>query len=87
MDFIFNILIGVYVGFCLCRIFTPSKTDIKNELELEHNAAIHRAFMHGFECGKSKGKEEAIFNKYTPNELRAALDLPPIEGGEKWIIK
>lgn len=78
MSFLITILCGMLAGFCLCRIFTPSKNEIKAELEIERNAAVNRAYMQGYERGKKEGEEAAIFKKHTTNDIRAALGFPPI---------
>lgn len=76
--FLFYVLCGMLAGFCLCRIFTPSKTEIKEELEIERNAELNKAYMQGYEHGKKAGEEAAIFKKYSVNDIRAAFGFPPI---------
>lgn len=47
------------------------KTDIQ--------AQINNAYIKGYEQGIEQGKRDAILQKYTPNQIREIVGLPPIE--------
>ena len=80
---IYGLIAGAFIGVMIMSI----KNTIKAPNEQERNAELNKAYMQGYELGKAAGEQEAIFKKYTPNDLRAFFDLPPIEGGEEWAIK
>ena len=44
------------------------------------NKRVNEAFIQGYERGKKDGERDAISRKYTPNQVREILGLPPIDG-------
>ena len=47
----------------------------------EIDRLVATAYCEGFQQGFEAGKEETILTKLTPNEIRAACGLGPIEVG------
>lgn len=47
--------------------------------EKELNAQINRSYLKGYNQGYDAGIRDGIFGKYTPNQLRKIIGLPPIE--------
>ena len=55
------------------------KRIIKKVFNLYDEADLNNKYIEGYELGKRVGEEEALFKKYTPNEIRKLLELDPIE--------
>lgn len=80
---IYGLIAGAFIGVMIMSI----KNTIKAPNEQERNAELNKAYMQGYELGKAEGERAAILKKYTLNDLRAALNLPPIADGAEWVIK
>lgn len=85
-----GLFIGAFIGVMIMyikNVIAEHKTPSDAYVEQQLNAAINQAYMQGYELGKAAGERDAIFKKYTTNDLRAALNLPPIEDGAEWVTK
>lgn len=51
----------------------------------KYEVELAEAYAEGFEEGIEIGREEMAFERLTPNEIRAAVGLPPIDGCGKEI--
>lgn len=51
----------------------------EDDLKKEIDAVACTSYLEGYEEGKKVGKQQAIFEKYTPNQIRAALELDSIK--------
>ena len=49
--------------------------------ENEYNAQINQVYMRGYNMGYNTGRTDGFLAKVTPNEIRRALDLEPMEEG------
>jgi hypothetical protein len=47
--------------------------------ERELTAIENKNYIRGYELGYKAGKQDALSQKYTPNQIREILGLPPIE--------
>lgn len=50
--------------------------------EREYNAALNKAMKRGYDLGYSKGREDMLFSKVTPNEIRKILGFGPVKETE-----
>lgn len=46
--------------------------------EKEFNMKINKAYLRGYEQGKSAGRQEELFEKYSINHIREAFGMSPI---------
>lgn len=54
-----------------------------NKIDKEKcDSLINKAYLEGYRAGVEYGKQEAIFKKHSPNEIREALGLDPIKENE-----
>lgn len=62
-------------------LFRKSKTIVMSEKEF--NAKVNGAYLEGYSSGYSAGEKSGLMKRYSPNQLRAIFDLPPIHDGKK----
>lgn len=60
------------------KVHSPSKEYEDVVREAEKNRILNKAYLSGYNSGLNAGRQEAIFKKFTPNEIREACGLDPI---------
>lgn len=53
----------------------------------DFNAKLNETYIEAYEKGKKTGEEEAIFKKYSPNEIRTLLGLTPLPPNGMYQVK
>lgn len=86
MDFYKLLLAIAFIAICaLCilgfmSIFSYMAKSDMNEIDEEKcDSLINKAYLEGYRAGVEYGKKEAMFKKYSPNEIREVLGLDPIK--------
>ena len=46
----------------------------------ERNVLENNAYVHGYEIGVECGRKEAIFSKFTADEIRKVFGFEPLKG-------
>lgn len=57
---------------------SPSKEFEDNIREVEKNKSLTESYLSGYNAGLSYGRQEYIFEKVTPDEIREVCGLDPI---------
>lgn len=72
------ILALIYLGFAIWYCVSMFKIFSRKETK-QKNAKHNRQYWEGYREGYEAGRQHAFFQKYTINEVREMVGLPPID--------